>query len=148
MLLMASAAITVEAVIKTTNTGIIQIWDRDDTTSRVFQFRLNAGKLEFIRIDGGTVAVQYGTAINDGVAHHVAATVGASGCILYVDGAAVVTNTSVTALATSAAALVAGASSSGGSLGGAQRYVGQMQEAAYYTSALPAARILAHHNAR
>jgi outer membrane protein OmpA-like peptidoglycan-associated protein len=143
---MTVSALTVEAVIKTTMGGVGSIIDRDNESNRSFQFRLNAGKLEFITLGGGAgivTAASPGT-VNDGVAHHVAATYDASNIRLYVDGTLVTTQAAVGALSTGvdgfAIAYHLG-------FGGAQYFNGVIDEAAYYGTALSGTRIAAHASA-
>lgn len=146
---MSPSAITVEAIIQTSaTTGARSIIDRDETGSvRAFQFRLNAGVLEFITLGGGagTVTAADTTNLADGNRHHVAATYDASNILLYVDGALVKTQAASGALSTQTARLAIGVNFS--SAGGAAFFNGVIDEAAVYGTALSGARILAHYNA-
>lgn len=140
--------ITVEALIKTTATGTNSIIDRDDGMgiARVFQFRMTgSGNLQFILIGTSTVSVVGSAVINDGAVHHVAATFDGATIKLYVDGVLDGSVSTSVALPTDHAYFRAGANSSAGPV---QFWVGQIDEVAYYTSALSAARIAAHAAAR
>ncbi|NUO35512.1 MAG: hypothetical protein HOQ27_10690, partial [Dermatophilaceae bacterium] len=144
---MSPAAVTVEAIIKTTATGFRAIIDRDGVAARAFQFRLNSGVLEFITINGGAgvVTASGGAGLNDGVRHHVAATYDASNIRLYVDGVLVKTQAAVGALSAEGATLSLGANFSGS--GASNLWTGTIDEAAYYGTALSGARITAHYAA-
>ncbi len=82
--------ISVEAWIKTTSTGLCSILSKDRTTTtagRVWQFRVNAGKVEFIPFNATTNANLVSTAVvNDGQFHHVCGTWDGSTVQVYVDG--------------------------------------------------------------
>lgn len=134
--------ITVEAVISTTMTAIGNIWDRDNAV-RVFQFRVTAaGKLEFHRI--GSTGATSTRSVNDGVPHHVAATYDGANIKLYIDGALDTTLPTTGALATGTSTLRIGVNNSSGLT---QYFVGTIDEAAMYGTALSAVRIAAHANA-
>jgi hypothetical protein len=145
---MSPAALTVEALIQTTSTALMSIVDRDESSARAFQFRLNAGKLEFITINGGAgiVAATDTTSIADGQPHHVAATYDASNIRLYVGGSLTVTQAAVGALSTQGAKLSIGANFSGGSA--SARFTGTLDEIGFYGSALSGTRLAAHAAAR
>jgi hypothetical protein len=82
--------ISVEAWVKTTSTGLCSIISKDKTATpagRVWQFRVNAGKVEFIPFNATTNANLLSTAVvNDGEFHHVCATWDGSTARVYVDG--------------------------------------------------------------
>ena len=86
-------ALTVEAWIKTTSGSQMAILDRDDmrssSTNRVFQFRLDNGRIEFIKIGGAGGIIStglVGSSLNDGNPHYVAATYDGSSILIYADG--------------------------------------------------------------
>jgi hypothetical protein len=83
--------ISVEAWVKTTSTGLCSILSKDKTTTtagRVWQFRVNGGKVEFIPFNATTNANLLSTAVvNDGQFHHVCGTWDGSTVRVYVDGA-------------------------------------------------------------
>lgn len=146
------ASLTVEAWVKTTSTGILAVLDRDNpsATLRVFQFRVNAGKVEFLRIRtaaGATAVVTCASVskVNDGNWHHVAATYDGSDIKVYTDGVLETTtaaaggifqppNTTLFSLGVNRSVSL-----------GAQWFVGTIDEAAYYGTALSATRIAAHY---
>ncbi len=81
--------ISVEAWIKTTSTGLCSILSKDNSglVNRVWQFRVNAGKVEFIPFNATTNASVASTAVvNDGQFHHVCGTWDGSTVRVYVDG--------------------------------------------------------------
>lgn len=140
----ATAQFTLEAWIKTTSTGFRSIWDRDTASgARAWQFRLNGGALEFVRIRSSVVTISKAATLNDGAWHHVACVVTGTELILYIDGLAVhrVAMSWATAADTNGISLGANFSLASGS---AAKFQGQIDEAAYYTGALPDARIAAH----
>lgn len=144
-----STTITCEALIRTSASGAIHsTWDRDDGSSRVFQFRMEAsGVLGMIVFTaGGTVnaSVTGSTSINDGQPHHIVGTYDGTTIKLFVDG---VLDGSVAHSGTlnTGGRLTLGANESGG--GHAQAWDGDLDEAAYYLTALSAARIAAHFDA-
>lgn len=134
--------LTVEAWIKTTATGLRQIITRDDGTgTRSFQFLTNGASLQFVKIASGVVTSTVSTSINDGVRHHVVATYDGANIRLYKDGALVQT-TAATGSLSSDDKLRIGLRATG-----AEFFSGVIDEAAYYGTALSAARVLAHYNA-
>ena len=81
--------ISVEAWVKTSSTGLCSILSKDNSglTKRVWQFRVNAGKVEFIPFNATTNASVASTAVvNDGQFHHVFGTWDGSTVRVYVDG--------------------------------------------------------------
>ena len=138
---MDATNITVEAWIKTTATGLRAIWDRDKSL-RVWQMLLNSGNLQFTKIGGtggNVTAATTGLSLNDGNWHHLVATYDGTNIKLYVDGALAQT-TAAGALSTAAAAMSVGVNNTS-----TARFNGQIDEAAYYGTALSAARILVHY---
>jgi hypothetical protein len=81
--------ISVEAWIKTTSTGLCSILSKDNPSlvGRVWQFRVNAGKIEFIPFNATTNANVISTAsVNDGQFHHVCGTWDGTTARVYIDG--------------------------------------------------------------
>jgi hyaluronoglucosaminidase len=131
----ASTALSLYAVIKTTSTGIDAILDRDDGSSlRVYQFRLNNGALEFVKI-GGTGGVVTSTSpastYKDGVAHHVGATYDGANIRLYVDGVKVQTTAAAGNLGTAAKSLNTGVNA-----GSFNQFVGTFDDWAVFNTVL------------
>ncbi|MGY1809659.1 PKD domain-containing protein [Blastococcus sp. SYSU D00669] len=79
---------------------------------------------------------------NDGTWHHVAASVGANGMALYVDGELVGSRTGVTAGQPFTGYLRVG---SDDAMGGSDTFTGRIDEVAVYGTALSAAQVRAHH---
>lgn len=82
--------ISVEAWVKTTSgSGMQSIFTKDQTgvvSNRVWQFRLNAGRPEFIPFNGPTnVNLVSPDAVNDGQFHHICATWDGTTARIYVD---------------------------------------------------------------
>lgn len=151
-----AASITVEAWIKTSASGIRAILDRDTltTANRAWQFRLNAGKLEFVRVGNAAGSLSAVTAtspgtVNNGAAHHVVATYDGTSIRLYIDGALVTTTTASGGVRqpTTSTKFGIGVSHAVGGSGVTAQFDGVIDEAAYYGTALSGARILAHYNA-
>jgi hypothetical protein len=147
---MDASHITVEALIQTVvRTGFGAIIDRDDGGSaRVFQFRRNATHLEFIIIGTSTVVVTGTVDIADGTPHLVHATYDGATVKLYVDGVLDTSAATIVALPTSAARFRIGANRSAPGPSYVIGFTGEIDEAAYYTTVLSAARIAAHAAAR
>ena len=149
-----TSAFTVEAWVKASGSGIYSIVDRDSNgANRPWQFRVNAGKLEFLRITNaaGTISVitvaSAATNVTNNAWHHVAATYDGTTLRLYIDGAADGSAALTGGIqSTSAIPMAIGANSSGG-LGANQRWPSKMDEVAYYSTALSAARVAAHYAA-
>ena len=83
--------ISVEAWVKTTSgTGTPSIFTKDQTnggTNRVWQFRLNLGKPEFLPFNASTNAIAASpTAVNDNQFHHLCGTWDGTTARIYVDG--------------------------------------------------------------
>lgn len=149
----APSALTVEAWIKSTASGSTfnyAILDRDVLSNRVWQFRMSsAGKLQFVTIGGsmGVVTATSTRSINDGSAHHVAATFDGSNLRLYIDGTLETTVAAVGAFTTNTTRLGIGVNNSGNGNAAVGQFVGTIDEAAYYTHTLSATRIAAHYAA-
>lgn len=83
------AFISVEAWLKTTTTGIGSILSKDFSSgsNRVWQFRINAGKIEFLPFNATSNATAASAAVvNDGQFHHVCGTWDGTTVRVYVDG--------------------------------------------------------------
>jgi len=142
-----SGSLSCEAWIKTSTGGTMSILNGDDTGgARVFQFRLNAGKLEMITFAGASGTTKTGSAtVNDNVLHHVVGVYDRSAATikLYVDGAQDgTTATSVAAMNTTQTPLQIAERLSSGSHG--QLYTGTIDEAAVYTAALSSGQVSSH----
>lgn len=88
---LSPSLITVEAWVRTTvGTGTQSIFSKDQTNSstlRVWQFRLNAGKPEFLPFSTSAVATAASPdAVNDGQFHHLCGTWDGTTVRIYVDG--------------------------------------------------------------
>jgi hypothetical protein len=138
---MDPANFTLEARLKTTQSGIRSIWDRDEQSLRSWQFRMNGGALEFIKIAGGIVTITHPSTLANGAWHHVAATYDGTNLKFYIDGTLVKT-TAMTSPAGQATAIRIGANWSGGNA--SALWTDQLDEMAYYPTALSQARITAH----
>lgn len=118
--------LTVAAWVQTsTATGVLGIMDRDSGsgTSRQFQFRLNAGKPEFIVFLGGSARTVAGaSSIADGSTHFVVGTIEPDGLnrtvTLYVDGSSVDSGTWAGNLASGSTTPVLVGSGRGGAFDG------------------------------
>lgn len=138
----AATSFTAEALIKTTMTGKGQISTRDNAaTARIHQFYISGGKIGAIMWNGsGSLTTLTGsTSVNTGTWQHVAFTHDGTTARLYVNG----TQESAVAWGMRndrTVPLVVGPFISTGTEG----FVGDVDEVAVYTSALAAARILAH----
>lgn len=150
-------SLTLEAWVRPTNiTSDRGIMDRDHGSGRQFQFRVSSGKLQFIywTVASGAnpVFVTGATTLTVNTTYHVAATYDAATGTgrVYVNGVQDASTTAaVSNLAASASKPFAVGNSYGG--GGAPSptsgpFLGTIDEAAIYGTALSAARILAHYN--
>jgi hypothetical protein len=83
--------ISIDAWVKTTNANLISIFNKDQSnggTNRVWQFRLNAGKAEFVVFNATTNATAASPdAILDNQFHHLCGTWDGNTIRTYVDGA-------------------------------------------------------------
>jgi hypothetical protein len=133
---------TVEAWIKpNTVSGTPIILSRDGSTSRQFQFRLNAGKLEFIDL-ATVVTASSAVTLTTGTVYHVAAVRNGTDIRLYVNGSLTGTPpTSTGAMLSSSRVLEVAVRV------GANFFNGVIDEIAVYGSALSATRIAAHYTA-
>lgn len=137
------ASLTLEAWVKTTDTGLRSILDKDANSSRAWQFRMNGGKLEFIKIAGGIQALTSVTSINTGAWRHVAYTNDGTTGRLYIDG-----NLDVSVgMGTASAGTDPFTIGANRSAGYNSMWVGQMDEVAVYGAALSGTRIAAHYAA-
>lgn len=148
---MDASSITCEAWIKTSvTTGNHAILFRDDQGingggRRSFQFLQATDKLRFVGLTMG-VSADSTVVIADGAWHHVAATVDGSNIRLYVDGELDTTTAMGAGIASSSEPMYIGFS--GGYFGINNWYFdGQIDEVAYYGTALSGERIAAHHAA-
>jgi len=146
----ANGKVTLEAWVKTTTAVNGEIICSDDTTgSRYFQWIIDgAGHMTVTLFDTavGTHARTGAIAVNDNLRHHLVATYDGATIRLYVDGAEDGTGTAaVFTLATANSNICIGERFSGGA--DSNFLVGTFDEVAIYTSALSAARVLAHYNA-
>lgn len=80
--------ITVEAWVKTSNSGLISIFSKDRSSGgRVWQFRLNAGKPEFIVFNAlSNALVASPDEVNDNGFHHLCGTWDGTNVQIHVDG--------------------------------------------------------------
>lgn len=146
---LAPSAITLESLISLTATGAYQnILDRDDSGSgRSFQFRVTNGQgLEFLwwTVSGGPYfATSSASVVTTGTTYHVAATYAAGVAYVYLNGSQVATGT-CTSAALKGVTYPLAIGCTRVLVTGAQRFNGTIDETAVYTSALSAARILAH----
>jgi len=148
---MEMATLTVEAIISSTQTGNKAIMDRDNSLSnRTFQYRMNAGKLEFVRVfntagSSSIVTSTSVTSINDGNPHHCVATYDGGTIRLYIDGTLDKTTTAAGGIfVTNVVDLRIGARLTTP----LNVWNGILDEAAIYNRVLSVDRILAHAQAR
>ena len=135
-----SSTISVEAWIRsTTGSAGRCIIDRDAGASpRWWSFRLNAGKLEFLKLAGGTTLATSPGYYADGKVHHVAATYDEANIRLYADGVNVITVPATGTMTAASTHIWIG--QNGANL---NFFNGVIDEAAYYAGALSPARITA-----
>lgn len=138
---------TAEAWINpTTVSGTPMIINRDGSTNRQFQFRLNAGKVEFIRINGagnsGTVTAASATTLSTGVTYHVAVVYNGTDIRIYIDGSLDGTPPAATGVLVPVTRDV-----EIGARTGALFFNGIIDEVALYDTALSSTRIAAHYTA-
>ena len=136
------ANLTIEAWVKTTGTRLFSIVGRD-AAERSFQFRkIQSGELHFIPFVGGVYySVTSTTVVHDGNWHHVAATYDGAAAKVYVDGSLEATDSSMSGN------LDAGVAPTIGVRSNDDYFIGDIDEVAYYGTALSATRIAAHYNA-
>lgn len=142
------SAFTLEGWVKTGDGNGAFVIGRDHAT-------VNADRLFWLWVNGVTprVSIQYplgsgsyvevsaGASLTVGSIHHLAATYDGTTVRLYVDGAQAGTSTAVSG------ALNSGATVSSGGVSIYSTTTGNLQDVAYYTTALSAARIAAHYAA-
>lgn len=142
-------AYTAEAWVKTTNSaaGELDVAARLGSagTSRIFLLYVGAGKASgiFYNSTGTQLNLSSPGSIADGNWHHIAMayTAGTSTGRLYLDGSQVATGTRAGPLSTADVPFTVGTSAF------VSRFIGSIDEVAYYGTELSAARILAHYNA-
>jgi hypothetical protein len=148
---MATTAATVDLWIKTSDTtkeaGIVSY----ASSASVDEFQLRDAKSLKVYIRGTSVAT--GVVLNDGAWHHLAVTWTSAGGALrvYKDGALAFSGTLRAGYAmTTGGAWVLGQEQDaiGGGYETSQAYLGTLDEVAVYPTALTAARVQAHYNAR
>lgn len=145
-------ALTVEAWVKFTSAAASNtIVGRDQTsgsTQRGWRLRSATGAINWLvfgNVSTTSATITSPATYNDGNWHHVVATAANSGsAFLYVDGAQVATAPMAFAMATSN---IVGEHAFIASTHSSVAWPGSLDEVAIYTSALSAARVLAHYNA-
>jgi microcystin-dependent protein len=141
-------AVTFEAWIKPSSgtTGVICGRESAVSANRIGYIWMNGSKPEVVIFKNGSTvgSVLSPTSINDGQWHHVVGTYDGTTIRLYVDGVQVGTPSTVVsgALPTADTNFVIGGRN------GAGEFNGPIDEVAYYTTALSAARVAAHYAAR
>ena len=142
---MVQTAFSVEAIIESTQ-GDGVIASRGFSGSQSWLLNLTGGKLRFTRFGSGGNSQATSATFNDGQRHHVLATYDATnGTILYADGVQVATAAPATTPVTTTEPLTI--ASDGTTPGGGTFYEGDLDEVAFYGSALSASRAVAHYNA-
>jgi len=144
-LAISTADFTLEAWFKTTGSASEQrIWD-DGGGNYVHIGVLANGKVEAkARNGGGSLTLDSSASYNDGAWHQVALVRSGTSFTLYLDGAqALAPGTLSGSVDSSSSTPTIGAGSAG-----ATPFAGDLDEAAFYSSALSASRIQAHYNAR
>lgn len=97
----APTAVSMFVIAKTSqSTGTPMLLSRDDFSARQWQWRLNAGKMEFVKIAGSVVTASAPTSTADGNIHDYGVTYDGSNIRLYVDGAKVTTQAAAGSLGT------------------------------------------------
>ncbi|MFD1936956.1 LamG-like jellyroll fold domain-containing protein [Nonomuraea mangrovi] len=108
-------------------------------------YMTNNGKLTFGTYTGGFNLITTPAAYNDGQWHHVVATQGSGGMVLYVDGASVGTNPQTNAEGYSGYWRVGGDNlNAWPSRPSSDNFAGSLDEAAVYSTALTAAQVAEH----
>ncbi|TDC24199.1 DNRLRE domain-containing protein [Streptomyces sp. 8K308] len=112
-------------------------------------YMLNDGRLSFGIINNGNRVITSSGRYNDGRWHHVAASVGANGMRLYVDGQQVASNFFYTTARNVTGYWRAGGDSlvNWSNRPTSDLFAGQLDETAVYPTQLSAARVSAHHQA-
>lgn len=144
--------ITAEAWATTSSAAIQEILGRDTGTAgqRVFQFRVNAGVVEFTMFDsaGNAPTLLGAINVNNGARHHLVATWDGTTMTLYVDGVRDTTSVpgrTINQPASETRGMMIGARNNG-PLGGTY-FIGTLDEVAYYGTALSASQVAAHYTA-
>ena len=149
----APKSFTEETWFKTTTTAggkIMGFGDRrtlNSSSNDKHVYMTNSGRLVFGVLAGGKVVTLSTTgSYNDGQWHHVAATQGSSGMVLYVDGAKVSSNSTTTNQNVSGYWRVGGdtISTAWPDKPTNTSFVGSLDETAYYAKALSAAQVARH----
>lgn len=138
------SAITLETLVNLTSVAQEMLLERDDqaSASAAFQFRVSAGKVEFIVFVNGArtvLSIASNATLVVGTTYHLAATYEGTTLRLYVNGALDKSAAAAGTLNTPARDLAIGRSSTG-----IWPVGGRMDEVAYYGTVLSAARITAH----
>lgn len=147
----SSTALTLECWLKFTGTGLMSPIDRDTGFNRVWQWRTNAGHMDFIKIGGtgGIITGSSTTAFNNGAWHYTAVTYDGANIRLYLDGALDTTVAAAGNLGTTASPLAVAASRGGDTSGPVyNRLTGSLDEVAVYNTVLSGTQIAAHYAAR
>lgn len=100
----APSAVSLYVVCQTSASGSLQaLIDRDDGSgNRVYQFRINSGVLEFIKIGGtgGIVTCTGPSGLADGAIHHLGASYDGTNLRVYADGVKITTTSAAGDLGT------------------------------------------------
>lgn len=131
----ASTALSVGILAESTSGALMMLLNRDSGSgSRMFQFRMNGGPLEFVQIGGGVVVSASPSSYNDGSVHLFGFTFSSSTIKLYVDGVLIQTTSAAGAMGTSSENISIAKYTGGDS----NPWLGNLQEAFYCTSTLAA----------
>ncbi len=146
-------AYSLEAFVKTTSNGgkILGLENTQTGWGTTYDRHLymTGGRIVYGILSGGVQQVITSpSTYNNGAFHHIVATQGASGMALYIDGALVGTNPTVSPTAANGYWRVGGGNLTGWpNAPGASALGGTYDEVAVYPTALSADRVLAHYNA-
>ena len=146
----SQSLVTVEGWFKTSSTTLMMICNRDNELSgagRCWQFRMNAGKVNFIVFNTSVALVSITSPLtyNDSAWHHAVGTWDGTTARLYVDRSQVITG--------ALAGTLNGGGTMGIGVGGASTtstttpFNGYLDEIAVYDAALSSTRIFAHYDA-
>jgi PKD repeat protein len=146
---------TIEAWVKTTSTtggkivgfGSANTGDSGSYDRHIYMD--GSGRVTFGVYPGGVQTVQSAPGLNDGNWHLITASLGSGGMALYVDGARVARNTSVTsAQAYSGYWRIGGDNINGWpNTGSNEDFVGSIDDVAIYPTALATSTVVSHYNA-